>query len=243
MSADIQAVVAADYIRNLREESKKGFYGRLKQGVLPRPAPIGYLNIGPGKPKEIDPTTGPLVRHLFESYSTGKFNLHTLRDEANRVGLFGRRGKPLTIGGLAKLLNNRFYMGLIQVKVTGQAFDGAHKPLLSAGLFQRVQDVIHGRLNTRRTRYDFLLRRRLVCRTCGYKLIGETAKGHVYYRCHSRACPTTSIREEDAEFSIQAALRLIQFAPDEQEVLARCFAEGDAERKNEKADAVSIQLP
>src|SRR5579864_4765278 len=27
LSADIQAVVASDYIRNLREEAKKGFYG------------------------------------------------------------------------------------------------------------------------------------------------------------------------------------------------------------------------
>jgi site-specific DNA recombinase len=33
LSADIQAVVAADYIRNLREERIKGFYGRLKQGL------------------------------------------------------------------------------------------------------------------------------------------------------------------------------------------------------------------
>lgn len=41
LSADIQAVVAADYIRNLREETKKGLYGRLKQGIYPLPAPIG----------------------------------------------------------------------------------------------------------------------------------------------------------------------------------------------------------
>ena len=41
LSADIQAVVAADYIRNLREESRKGFYGRIKQGLFPLPAPMG----------------------------------------------------------------------------------------------------------------------------------------------------------------------------------------------------------
>src|SRR5436309_1705712 len=64
LSADIQAVVAADFIRNLREETKKGFYGRLKQGLLPMPAPLGYRNIGSGKPKEPDPKTAPLVRHL-----------------------------------------------------------------------------------------------------------------------------------------------------------------------------------
>ena len=32
LSADIQAVVATHYSRNLREEVKKGLYGRLKQG-------------------------------------------------------------------------------------------------------------------------------------------------------------------------------------------------------------------
>lgn len=37
LSADIEAVVAADYVRNLREEVKKGIYGRIKQGFYPRP--------------------------------------------------------------------------------------------------------------------------------------------------------------------------------------------------------------
>ena len=55
LSADIQAVVAADYIRNLREEAKKGIYGRLKQGFYPSRAPIGYLDNGAAKPKTIDP--------------------------------------------------------------------------------------------------------------------------------------------------------------------------------------------
>ena len=40
LSADIQAVVAADFIRNLRDEVRKGFYGRIKQGFYPLPAPL-----------------------------------------------------------------------------------------------------------------------------------------------------------------------------------------------------------
>src|SRR4029077_2705893 len=70
LSADIQAVVAADYIRNLREETRKGFYGRLKQGLYPLAAPIGYLDRGKGKPKEPDPAKAPLVRRAFELYAT-----------------------------------------------------------------------------------------------------------------------------------------------------------------------------
>src|SRR6266849_6585062 len=59
LSADIQAVVAADYIRNLREETKKGFWGRLKQGLFPLGAPIGYLDQGKAKPKVPDPERAP----------------------------------------------------------------------------------------------------------------------------------------------------------------------------------------
>jgi site-specific DNA recombinase len=55
----MQAVVAAHYVRNLREEVRKGFYGRLKQGFYPLKAPIGYLDCGGGKPKAIDPVAGP----------------------------------------------------------------------------------------------------------------------------------------------------------------------------------------
>src|ERR1017187_1919936 len=93
LSADIQAVVAADFIRNLREESKKGFYGRLKQGILPRPAPLGYLDVGAGQPKVPDPKTAPLVKHLFGLYATGTANFRDVLNEADRVGLRGRGGK------------------------------------------------------------------------------------------------------------------------------------------------------
>ena len=46
LAADIQAVVAADFIRNLRDEVRKGFYGRLKQGFYPLQAPRGYVDRG-----------------------------------------------------------------------------------------------------------------------------------------------------------------------------------------------------
>lgn len=59
LTADIQAVIAADYIRNLREETIKGLNGRLKQGLYPFRAPIGYRDNSRGKPKTICPIKGP----------------------------------------------------------------------------------------------------------------------------------------------------------------------------------------
>ena len=100
LSADIQAVVAADYIRNLKEETRKGFYGRLKQGLYPLGAPVGYLDQGGGKAKIIDPVMGPLVRKAFESYGTARYCLQTLGDEMHRLGLRNRHGGRVTRIGL-----------------------------------------------------------------------------------------------------------------------------------------------
>src|SRR5208337_4763709 len=70
LSADIQAVVAADFIRNLREETKKGFYGRLKQGLYPIAAPIGYLDRGGGQPKAPDPVTNGCSKKNEQLFSS-----------------------------------------------------------------------------------------------------------------------------------------------------------------------------
>lgn len=206
LSADIQAVVAADYIRNLREETRKGFYGRLKQGMYPLPAPIGYLDGGKGKPKERDPGTAPLVRLSFELYASGRYNLDSLVDELWRRGLRNKRAGRVSRNGLSRILNNPFYIGLIRLRRTGETFPGAHAPLIPKSLFDRVQRVLTAKTNTRTRRHDFLFRRLLACRHCRYTLIGETQKGHVYYRCHTPRCPTTGIREEAIEAHVTQAL-------------------------------------
>ena len=93
ITADIQAVIAADYVRNLREECMKGIEGRLKQGLFPFGAPIGYLDRGAGKPKAIDPERAPFVRKAFELYATGNYSILSLLAELNRLGMRTRNSK------------------------------------------------------------------------------------------------------------------------------------------------------
>jgi site-specific DNA recombinase len=196
LSADIQAVVAADYIRNLREETRKGFYGRLKQGLYPLQAPLGYLDQGGGKPKIIDPIRGPLVRKAFELYGTGQYNLHTLSEDLYRMGLRSRNGGRVSISTLAETLNNPFHFGLIHIKKTNETFDGVHEPIIGKVLFDRVHAVLAGKTNTRSQKHAFQYRRLISCATCGLSLIAERQKGHVYYRCHTKNCPQPCVREE-----------------------------------------------
>src|SRR5262249_42834786 len=211
LSADIQAVVASDYIRNLREETRKGFYGRLKQGIYPLPAPLGYLDMGKGEPKEIDTEKAAMVRKAFELYSTAQYNHHGLQQEMYRLGLRNRKGRQVTLSGLAHTLNNPFYIGLIRVRRTNEIFPGCHQALISKSLFDRVQRILTGKTNTRALKHDFLFRRLLKCKRCGYCLIGEIQKSHTYYRCQTRGCPTKCIREEKVEYAVSSMFSTLQF--------------------------------
>lgn len=215
LSADILAVIAADYVRNLREEIKKGFYGRIKQGVLPLPAPVGYLDQGAGKPKTIDPVKGPLVRTAFELYATGRYGLNDLVPEMARRGLRNRRDRPVTRNGMSVLLNNPFYVGLIRLKKTRETFPGGHAALIPTALFEDVQRLLDGKTVSREIKHAFRYRRLFRCATCRYSVIGESCKGRVYYRCHTPTCPTTSMREDAVTAALERAVEPLAIAEDE----------------------------
>jgi site-specific DNA recombinase len=243
LSADIQAVVASDYIRNLREETKKGIDGRLKQGIYPMPAPLGYLDMGGGKAKTPDPSRAPLVKQAFDLYGTGRFSFETLAPELESIGLRSRSGKVIAKNHLTRLLGNPFYMGLIHIKRSGQTYQGAHQPLISKSLYTRVQDIMHGRTNTCSLRHDFLFRRRLNCGQCQYRLIGETHKGYIYYRCQTTDCPTTTVREEVVETTVLHRFQQLRLTVGEQRYIEQELRQMRAEDTQHQDDAVkALQL-
>jgi site-specific DNA recombinase len=225
LSADIQAVVASDYIRNLREETKKGIYGRLKQGFYPLPAPIGYLDHGAAKTKTIDPLKGPLVRIAFELYATGGWSIPTLVNELYRRGLRNHAGGAVTRTGVHTILRNPFYTGVIRIRATMQTFQGNHEALISKSMYDRVQDILHGRVGARVQTHDFLFRRFVKCVHCGNSLIGELQKGHTYYRCHTKTCPPTSVREESIGDLVALQINRLQFTEKERAYFGSRIAE------------------
>jgi site-specific DNA recombinase len=196
LAADIQAVVAADYIRNLRDEVLKGFYGRLKQGVYPLPAPVGYLDRGAGIPKEIDPIAAPSVRYAFERYAVGDIGLQALQQELSERGLKTNRGVALSFNGLAGVLHNPFYTGIIRIEKRGESFQGAHTPIIPQALFKQVQDVMAGKHRPKTKTHALRYRNMIAHVGCTRRLTGEIIKGRfVYYRCHGRRCKGVSIPE------------------------------------------------
>ena len=206
LAADIQAVVAADFIRNLREEAKLGIRKRLEQGLRPNGAPIGYLDRGKAKPKEIDPEKGPLVRLAFTWYATGAYTLETLGNLLFDLGFRNRFGGRVTTSGLSHLFRNPFYIGYLAAQATKELLPGRHVPLVERSLFFAVQAKLRSKVQPRRLRHHHRYSRLLRCETCRKSLIASRVKGHIYYRCATKSCPTTSVREEmiDAVVGLQS---------------------------------------
>ena len=244
LAADVQIAVAVDYIRNLREEALKGIHGRLKQGILPNGVGVGYRDAGAGKPKTIDPQKGPLVRRVFELYATGAHTLRDLASETDRMGLRNRNGRALRMQEIQKVLRNPFYAGIIRSHRFG-LFPGAHEPLISRVVFDRVQAVLDGRFVRRTKRHHFIFRRLLTCHSCGRSLIGSLAKGHVYYRCSNTPCPTTCIREDRVDADVRAVLKTVALQPDEGAMLETdlaCMSADDTSLRAARRTALTEAL-
>jgi len=216
LTADIQAVIAADYVRNLREECIKGMEGRLKQGLFPWAAPIGYLDQGGGKPKIPDPVRAPLVRQTFELYASGQYSFKSLLTEMQGRGLTNRHNKPITKGCFENMISNPFYTGVVLLKRTRRRYVGQHEPLISRALFDQVQDLKSGKQIKKSTLRNHAYRQLIRCENCDRSLIGERQKAHVYYRCHTQGCAKTSIREDAFEQAIAQELLRWRLSPADQ---------------------------
>ncbi len=219
LSADIQAVIAADYIRNLREETRKGIEGRLKQGLYPFGAPIGYLDNGKGKPKTPDPERARLVKEMFALYASGRHSLKSLRIEIAQRGLRNRTGNSPSKRLIESALANPFYCGVIRIGTTGETYQGIHEPLIDMATFERVQEIKSGKCGKKVIRHDHMFRGLFRCSHCSYAMIGEVQKGRVYYRCHSPGCPTTSVREDCIDAQVLQTLRSLRLTEDAKERL------------------------
>jgi site-specific DNA recombinase len=199
LTEGIHALMAEFYSANLAAEIRKGMTQKAKQGGWPHQAPLGYRNVR--KPVggrlvaciEPDPDLAHHIIAAFELYATGDWTLERLTAELAARGLRnrGRRDyppKPLSLGGVAKLLANKAYVGLINWN--GVLVQGQHQPLVSPELFQRVQDRLAARSarGIRERKHHHYLKGLLYCAVCGrrYSFLvatGKSGRRYPYFYC------------------------------------------------------------
>ncbi len=206
----IQVVIARNYIENLREEVRKGMREKAEQGIYPSRPPLGYRNNKVERTIEIDPERAPIAQRLFNLYATGKYSLLTLGNALRAE--FGR-GYPR--GYLERLLKNPFYIGLFLWE--GKAYPGNHPPLVSRDIFDRVQEVLHGRNRPKSGKREFAFSGLLHCAYDHCAVTAEIKKSkYVYYHCtgYRGKCQLPYFREEEIGSRLGEILRNIHIPDD-----------------------------
>lgn len=197
----IMATIAEFYSRNLAAEALKGAAQKAKHGGTPYRAPLGYINVSrqinerEARTVIVDPERAEFITWAFKRYATGDYTIKTITAELYKRGFRNRRtggsmSRPITKGGIAKILHNRYYAGY--VKYCGVEYRGKHKPLVSAAVFANVQAIIDGRTTGRRARkHDHYLLGTIFCGQCGRRLsytetINRYKNVYPYFYCLSR---------------------------------------------------------
>ena len=183
------------YVDNLSENIKRGHRNKVKDGIWPQMAPLGYVN----KNRKIvpDENIAPLIKKTFEAYSSGSFTLRQLRDKFNELGLKRKSGKELAVSNYQKLLKNPIYTGLMLYN--GEIHEGKHEPIISKKLFDTVQEVMSRKSKPHsKGLKPYIYRGFFRCGECGCFITTEQQKGHNYLRCTKRKnpCEQKYVREE-----------------------------------------------
>jgi site-specific DNA recombinase len=195
------------YVDNLAENIKRGMRQKLRNGILPGQAPVGYLNNRATKTIAVDPGKSVLVRRAFELYATGTYAIRDLLELMTNEGLTTHTGKPMSLSNIQAMLQHPFYYGLIRSK--GELYEGRHAPIITKALFDNVQNVMAERGRPRKMpRRAHFYQGVFRCGECGCAVTTETKKGHTYLRCTKRKHPCSQryLREEEASRQIRRAI-------------------------------------
>ncbi len=226
------------FVDNLRENVKRGLRQKIRNGVWPGWAPVGYTNNPKTRGIDVDSKKAPKVKKLFEMYAAGNYTLHSLANWCRENGLVGNLGKPLVIANIQKNLQNIFYLGLMKWK--GEIFEGKHEPLISKKLFDKCQEVMAKRGKVQEVRkHHFAFLGLLKCASCGCSITGERQKGHNYYRCAKKKglCQEERyLREEALTEQIKNYLQKVSLSSqDTEKVLAALDSEQEQVRLQAKS--------
>lgn len=240
---------------------KRGLKNKVEMGWRPGLPPLGYLNersINRGRNRIfIDEERAPAIKKMFEMVAYQRASGRAIHIWLRETGFKTRGGKSVTLSSVYNNLKNPFYYGVFEFKVGGETkwFKGAHEPLITKELFDRVQDQLRVPERPDYGKKEFAFVRIFRCGSCGSGITAEeklkkiksdgTIKRYVYYRCsHSkdRACKEPPMREQDV---IEQLLKIVD-SIDINKIGARKKIDADLERYQAFADGVlggSVAVP
>ena len=185
----LQILSANMYVNSTRDNVRRSEEKMLKDGLLPGPAPIGYLNTKDENGKKtiiIDPQRGPLVKKIYEEYATGLFSMDELVKKTKQWGLKNKNSdKFITKSQLAKVLQNPFYYGVMFYNKTN--YPHRYEKLISKELFDKCTEIRTGKYKrtAKHTKEPYIFSGLVRCHHCGCLLSPYKQKGKYIYMRHT----------------------------------------------------------
>lgn len=212
---------------------KRGLTTKVKAGVYPARAPIGYENdrraVRGNKTILPDEDLFEIVRKLWDMMLTGLYSVPQLVKIANdELGYKSIDGLKLSRSTLYHTFGNTFYYGKFEWPLgSGDWYDGIHKPMITKEEFDKVQRIL-GRVSQPRPQthiHDFSVRGFVRCVECGSMITAEkkikrqkngNVHEYIYYHCTHRIDPNCSQRanvlEKDLEQQVLDILNDIEIS-------------------------------
>lgn len=199
------------------ERVKKGVIQRIKAGLPPSVAPIGYRNITlPNGHHSIDkdPIKYPIIQRAWLMMATGTHTLKTVSNYLNTQGISSKRGLktyPLIPQQVSRIFNNRTYCGYAVSRKNNMEVKSDIIPqMIDDDLFYKVQGILQGRTKNKalyqKLRPEFPLRGYLTCVDCNQPMYAGFSKGrnkyYGYFFC--RTHPTPCLKSDDVDNAIMA---------------------------------------
>ncbi len=222
------------YIDNLSENIKRVHRQKLRKGIWPGFAPLGYLNNHRTKEIDLDKDKAPFIRKAFELYATGEYTLKAINQFLADSGIISYKKRPLSVSCVQQFLKNHFYYGVF--KFNNEFYQGTHEPIISKKLFDSVQQAINNRGKKKRKRkHEFAFSGLMCCENCGCLITAEKQKGYHYYRCTKKKqkCDEKYLREENLVEQIKDFIQKVSL-PDKW--AEKMLVELDKEKKQAKKD-------
>ncbi|MEK7553548.1 MAG: recombinase family protein, partial [Patescibacteria group bacterium] len=178
------------YVDNLSENVKRGMKHKVRLGIWPVQAPLGYLNDKLNKNIVVDVIRSKAVKKCFEMFATGKHSFTSISDYLFGLNIKSRSDKKIKVDTIKRILSNRFYLGILVYK--GELHKGIHKPIISKQLFEATQKQIVRFERPRYNGHDFPFIGLARCGECGGAITAEShsrkykngnCPTFIYYRC------------------------------------------------------------
>ncbi|MFA4818220.1 MAG: recombinase family protein [Parcubacteria group bacterium] len=227
------------YVDSLSENTKRGLRQKVRMGIFPSQAPVGYLNDSRTKTIVVEKRKSKIVRLAFEKYVKGNMRLEDVSSFLAKSGVTTRTGKRISKTKASFILSNPFYIGLF--KYGGEIHEGKHEPIISKKLFDEAQEMLKFRGQPERKPqnepqpYCGLIS----CASCGMMITGEykvkkqkngNTHEYIYYHCTKKRkdmkCPEPCIREEELDRQLSSEIKKVSLPKDWAEELLK-MAEKD----------------